>query len=79
MFPQSMHVVGTHEVTLDGDVAHGVVYCLSHHVVERSSGQREALNVARYLDDYERTPTGWLISKRFINIEWQEERPLVIE
>ena len=79
IYPQSMHVVGTHDITLAGDRASATVYCLSHHVIERDGKQREALVVARYLDQYERTEDGWLIAERFIKIEWQEERPLVVE
>ena len=31
-YPKSMHFVGNHQVTLDGDAARGLVYCLAHHV-----------------------------------------------
>ena len=34
--------------------------------------------VIRYHDDYSRTADGWRITRRALNIDWQEDRPLTV-
>lgn len=77
-YPRSMHFVGNHQVQLDGDAATGLVYCLAHHVYARDGEDRDTLMVIRYRDEYRRTVDGWRISRRSLQIDWQEDRPLVV-
>jgi uncharacterized protein (TIGR02246 family) len=76
-YPQSMHFVGNHRVTLDRDTAYGVVYCLAHHVYARDGQNRDTLMIIRYSDEYRRGPEGWCISSRHLVVDWEEDRPLI--
>ena len=40
--------------------------------------QRDTLMVIRYHDEYSRSVTGWLISHRKLQIDWEEDRPLTV-
>ena len=77
-YPRTMHFVGNHEVTLGGDRAEGLVYCLAHHMYESDDQERDTVMVIRYRDDYRRTAGGWRIAVRRLHIDWQEDRPLSI-
>jgi uncharacterized protein (TIGR02246 family) len=77
-YPQSLHFVGNHVVTLDGDSATGLVYCLAHHVYELDGQHRDTLMIIRYSDEYERTGDGWRISSRHLMVDWTEDRPLTV-
>jgi uncharacterized protein (TIGR02246 family) len=77
-YPRSMHFVGNHQVTLHDDTAAGLVYCLAHHVYASGGEDRDTLMVIRYRDEYRRTDDGWRIALRTLQIDWQEDRPLVV-
>jgi hypothetical protein len=73
-YERTMHFVGNHDVTLAGDAAHGVVYCLAHHLSRRDGELVDTAMAARYEDDYVRTETGWRIARRAVTIDWEEDR-----
>jgi uncharacterized protein (TIGR02246 family) len=77
-YPTTMHFVGNHKVTVCGDEADGLTYCLAHHVSAGHDGQRDTLMVIRYTDEYRKTCDGWRISLRSLEIDWQEDRPLTL-
>src|SRR5262249_1264837 len=74
-YPKSMHFVGNHDVTVEGDIARGVVYCLAHHLSSLDEGSTDTAMAIRYEDQYVRTETGWRIRHRSVNIDWEEDRP----
>jgi hypothetical protein len=74
-----MHLMGNHDVTLDGDRATGVVYCVAHHLSLHDDGARDTVMTVRYVDRYLRTADGWRIEQRTINVDWEEERPASAE
>ena len=78
--PKTMHLMGNHDVAVDGDHATGTVYCRAHHLSVGAGG--EATNTTmtiRYVDRYVRADGQWLIEHRTINIEWEEEGPAFAE
>jgi uncharacterized protein (TIGR02246 family) len=77
-YPRSMHFVGNHDVTLDGDHATGLVYCLAHHISTRDEGSRDRFVAVHYDDRYVRTDDGWRFARRDLTIIWEEERPAML-
>jgi uncharacterized protein (TIGR02246 family) len=73
-YQRTMHFVGNHVVTLDGDTASGLVYCLAHHVGAHGDGLRDSAMALRYDDRYVRTTDGWRIAHRTVEVDWEEHR-----
>jgi uncharacterized protein (TIGR02246 family) len=73
--PKTMHLMGNHDVIVDGDRATGTVYCRAHHLSIDGEGATNTTMTVRYVDRYARTDGQWLIEHRTINIEWEEEGP----
>lgn len=73
-YPRSMHFVGNHDVTVDGDRAEGLVYCLAHHISTDAEGSRDRFVAVHYSDRYVRTDDGWRFARRDLRIVWEEER-----
>ena len=76
----TMHLVGNHYVVLDGDRAKGETYCRACHIrpVEGdATDEREnyVMNI-RYLDEFVRSPEGWRIAKRELQLEFAEVFPV---
>ncbi|MFF4434444.1 nuclear transport factor 2 family protein [Streptomyces sp. NPDC001513] len=67
---------GQSAVTLDGDHATGVTYCLAHHVTEVEDGS-QALMIAsiRYLDTMVKHHGAWLFAERLLMVDWTDTRP----
>lgn len=74
---RTMHFVGNHVVDLEGDGATGETYCIAHHIYSDSGFERDTSMFIRYQDTYARTADGWKISRRELNIAWQEDRPVI--
>jgi len=74
-YTHTMHFVGNHDVTLDGDNATGTVYCLAHHLWTRDDEMFVSCMAMRYFDRYVRTADGWRIARRSMRVDWQEDRP----
>lgn len=70
----TMHFVGNHYVTVDGDTATGEVYCVAHHLVGESGSQIDHVMIIRYQDQYQREADGWKIAVRELRVDWTEER-----
>ena len=73
-YGRTMHLVGNHDVTLDGDTAHGLVYCLAHHISGTGDDATDTMMAVRYVDDYVRTGSGWRIARRATHVDWLEDR-----
>jgi uncharacterized protein (TIGR02246 family) len=74
-YTHTMHLVGNHDVVLDGDTATGTVYCLAHHLSVRGGEMIDSCMGLRYFDRYVRTDDGWRIAHRSTSVDWQEDRP----
>lgn len=65
------HMVGNIRVDLDGDRATGRVMCFNPMGVAMPEGQPHMLFLGLYyIDDYQRTATGWRISRRVEERRW---------
>ena len=71
----SQHLVGTHQVALDGDRATARCYLHAQHV-NQSGGQY--IVAGRYDDDVVRTPAGWRIQRRTLTVLWTAGDPAVL-
>src|SRR6478735_7764479 len=61
------HLLNVYHVTLDGDQAKTLSYLTSYHVFEKNP-EAAIILVARYYDELKRTPSGWKISKRIMEL-----------
>jgi SnoaL-like domain len=67
------HLLNVYHVTIDGDQAKALSYLTSYQVFEENP-QAAVILVARYHDELRRTPSGWKISKRIMELLWGESK-----
>jgi len=67
------HLLNVYHVTIDGDQAKTLSYLTSYQVFEENP-EAAIILVARYHDELKRTPTGWKISKRIMELLWAESK-----
>ena len=68
----SQHLVGNHEVVIDGDTATHFCYLQAQHVMRRAEGGRNYLVGGNYADRLVRTAQGWRIAHRTLTIVWTD-------
>lgn len=73
----SQHLVGNHQIRIDGDRATGRCYLQAQHVREAAPGPPNFIVAGRYDDRYVRTSGGWRIERRELSIMWTEGNPAV--
>ena len=76
-YEATMHFLGQSTIlTLAGDRATGVAYCLAHHM--RVNGEERSLMIAalRYLDTFVKIEGTWLFAERLLYVDWLENRTL---
>jgi SnoaL-like domain/Luciferase-like monooxygenase len=69
------HLLGQHAVHIDGDSASGETYYLAHHIFRQDGRWIDRVMAIRYLDQYSRSPDGWLFAERRLFVDWIEYRP----
>jgi ketosteroid isomerase-like protein len=74
----SQHLVGNHEVTIDGDTATHRCYLQAQHVRQAASGGPNYLVGGRYEDRLVRTPNGWRIAHRTLTVMWTDGNLAVV-
>ena len=67
------HLLSPYQVTIDGDHAKALSYLTSYQVFEENPDEAVIL-VARYHDELKRTPSGWKISRRTMEVLWGETK-----
>jgi SnoaL-like domain len=67
------HLLNVYHVTIDGDHAKTLSYLTSYQVFEENP-EAAIILVARYHDELRRTPSGWKISKRIMELLWGESK-----
>jgi SnoaL-like domain len=67
------HLLNVYQVKVDGDRASTLSYLTSYQVFEENPNAAIIL-VARYHDELRRTPAGWKISKRVMELLWGESK-----
>jgi ketosteroid isomerase-like protein len=68
----SQHLVGNHEVSVDGDTAVHRCYLQAQHVRRAASGGPNYIVAGRYEDRLVRTERGWRIVHRTLVVMWTE-------
>jgi hypothetical protein len=72
-FKTVYHMNGQHTVTIEGEKATGILYCLT--VLISPDNVKTTFGI-RYNDEYTLVDGKWLISRRRSNFEWQEVNSL---
>jgi ketosteroid isomerase-like protein len=67
------HLLNVYHVNIDGDQASALSYLTSYQVFKENPDAAIIL-VARYHDELRRTPAGWRISKRIMELLWGESK-----
>jgi ketosteroid isomerase-like protein len=67
------HLLNVYHISIDGDQAKTLSYLTSYQVFKEDPGAAIIL-VARYHDELRRTPDGWKISKRIMELLWGESK-----
>jgi len=70
-FDETQHLVGNHEVTIDGDTATHRCYLQAQHV-KRGADASNYLIGGRYEDHLVRTEVGWRIAHRTLAVMWTD-------
>jgi ketosteroid isomerase-like protein len=68
------HLLNVYHVKIDGDKASTVSYLTSYQVFENDP-KAAIILVARYHDELRRTPDGWKLSRRVMELLWGESKP----
>ena len=68
----SHHLVGNHEVDVDGDAATHRCYVHAQHVRRGADGGRNYVVAGRYEDRLVRTSNGWRIVHRDLIVTWTD-------
>ena len=75
-FEAVYHINGQQTVTLNGDKASGISYCMVTLIgTENGKKMKTSIGVF-YQDDYVRENGRWLIAKRVSNFHWEDKREL---
>ena len=68
----SQHLVGNHEVAVDGDAATHRCYLQAQHIRHGATGGPHYIVAGRYEDRMVRTDAGWRIAHRTLVVMWTE-------
>ncbi len=68
----SQHLVGNQQVRIDGDTATCRCYLHAQHTKRGTEGGDNYVIAGRYLDELVRTPVGWRITHRVLEVDWTE-------
>ncbi len=75
-YRRTQHLVGEQTIDLDGDTATAVTGCEAHHVHLDDDGvERDRVLHLHYRDRYVRTPDGWRIAERRLDIDRTTDDP----
>ena len=75
---ESQHLVGNHEVKVDGDTATHRCYLQAQHVRRDATGGPNYIVAGRYEDRLERTTAGWRIAHRNLVVMWTQGNLAVV-
>lgn len=75
---ESQHLVGNHEIEVDGDTATHRCYLQAQHVRHAAEGGTNYIVAGRYEDQFVRTDVGWRIKHRRLVVMWMDGNPTVV-
>jgi hypothetical protein len=76
LFQTVYHINGQQTVTLNGDKASGISYCLVTLIGVENGKQMKTTSGVYYHDEYVKQNGHWLIATRTSTFAWQEKQPL---
>lgn len=68
----SQHLVGNHEIVVDGDTATHRCYLHAQHIRRSAVAGPHYIVAGRYEDELARTAAGWRITHRNLEVMWTE-------
>lgn len=74
----SQHIVTNPQVTVEGDAARSRCYLQAQHVKRGTEGGDNFTVAGSYLDRLVRTPDGWRIAERRLEVTWVDGNPTVL-
>ena len=74
----SQHLVGNHQVTVDGDAATHRCYLQAQHIRNAADGGSNYIVAGRYEDRLTRTAQGWRIVHRTLTVMWTDGNVAVV-
>lgn len=74
----SQHLLGNHDVTVDGDVAHCSTYFQAQHVRPGTEGGDLYVVAGTYTDRMTRGDAGWRIAHRRLDVVWTDGNTAVL-
>jgi ketosteroid isomerase-like protein len=74
----TQHLVSNVVVRLDGDRASSTCYLQAQHVRTGTAGGEHFIIAGRYADQLVRTPDGWRIRERRLDLLWTDGNPAVV-
>ena len=74
----SQHLVGNHEVLIDGATATHRCYLHAQHIRHAAAGGPHYIVAGRYEDDLARIGDGWRITHRNLHVMWTDGNPAVV-
>ncbi len=77
LLDESQHLVGNHEVDVDGDDATHRCYLQAQHVRRSAADGPNFIVAGRYDDRLVRTGAGWRIAHRALTVMWTDGNPSV--
>jgi len=64
----SQHLLGNHQIAVDGDRARSMVYARVHHRGAEPDSERWWECMGEYHDEWRRTPDGWRMTRRVFEV-----------
>lgn len=77
LFDIVYHINGQQTITINGDTAHGISYCLVTLIGTENGKKMKTTLGVYYNDDFVKKDNQWLISKRVSTFAWQDKSELV--
>ena len=69
---RTQHIIANHLITLNGDEADCICYLAAEHLLTAAAGSSTSTTRGLYRDRFVRTPGGWRIAARKLEVTWRE-------
>jgi hypothetical protein len=73
-YDTTMHFNGQSILTMDGNSAFGITYCLAHHLNLVEGKQKFMIAAIRYHDKFVKQSEKWLFAERKLFVDWIENK-----
>ena len=73
-YKATMHFNGQSTITLNGDRASGMSYCIAHHLFTDAGERKLMVAWLRYGDTFVKVEDAWLFAERNLYVDWTEIR-----